>query len=87
MVAGPTLSSLVRGIAPGRTHAVCAVTPSAVQPTWQKSAALRTNRPCLITSPDLAAGVWDGHGGTACSEYVESHAFPAFAAARCPLRR
>jgi hypothetical protein len=28
------------------------------------------------------AGVWDGHGGTPCSDYIESAAFPAFAAGK-----
>ena len=30
----------------------------------------------------IFAGVWDGHGGTPCSEYCEDAAFPLFAAAK-----
>ena len=28
------------------------------------------------------AGVWDGHGGTECAEFVQNHTFANFMAAR-----
>ncbi len=38
------------------------------------------DRSTVVVGPDFVfCGVWDGHGGTPCSEYIESHAFGHFA--------
>eukprot|EP01052_Picozoa_sp_SAG31_P015156 SAG31_NODE_966_length_10688_cov_8.343564_6_plen_184_part_00 len=44
---------------------------------------MSTFRSTVVLGKDFVfCGVWDGHGGTPCAEYVESQAFGLFAAAK-----
>ena len=41
------------------------------------------DRSTVVVGKDFVfCGVWDGHGGTPCSEFVEKEAFDLFAAAK-----
>lgn len=47
--------------------------------TYQANAPSEDRSTVVLGKDFVFCGVWDGHGGTSCSEYIESHAFNHFA--------
>ena len=54
--------------------------------TYEANAPSEDRSTVVIGADFIFAGVWDGHGGTTCSEHVERAAFPAFAASKAAGR-